>query len=309
MHLQNPEIKWKPSPKLHTLPPQNPASYITWGDGVEEKKARTIAPPTLVNLALPRPTPIPGEGGKAGEKATGAGLKRGGVVVPGDRKRRKKLLPLCPPPPTAPSGPRGPANRMDVGAGKTGSERRHQPRFSLASWERRPCPKTDPLSLGKALEQGGRKPRSESYREYFLLESLFGVICFDNKRLEKKSSPVPLSTLWKQQLLETGPVNFPAMHDPSAQTPVRATGARHQLGAEPGPAPVPLSSHPTSAGAALTRHPPGRRESPQVQYRRGPGAGGQGLWTPCAHLLRRWGPRRWENVRSAPTVGQAGRRQ
>ncbi|XP_047701877.1 uncharacterized protein LOC125158621 [Prionailurus viverrinus] len=154
---------------------------------------------------------------------------------------------------------------MDVGAGKTGSERRHQPRFSLASWEWRPCPKTDPLSLGKALEQGGRKPRSESCREYFLLESLFGVICFDNKRLEKKSSPVPLSTLWKQQLLETGPVNFPAMHDPSAQTPVRATGARHQLGAEPGPAPVPLSSHPTSAGAALTRHPPGRRESPQSE--------------------------------------------
>lgn len=128
-----------------------------------------------------------------------------------------------------------------------------------------------PRKPGESLGQGGRKTPRESCPEYFLLESLFWVI-FPTIRGEKKDGLVPISTLWKWHLLETGPVNSLPMHDPSAQTPVRATGARHQLGVEPGSAPVPLSSHPTSPGGALARHPQEGREAPQAQNQRGSGS-------------------------------------
>lgn len=68
LYLQNPEIKWQPNPKLHTFQPQRPSSYIMWGMGESGKKARTIAPPTLVGLTGPCPTPIPGEGAKLGRE-------------------------------------------------------------------------------------------------------------------------------------------------------------------------------------------------------------------------------------------------
>lgn len=107
MHLQNPEIKWKPNPRLHTHRPQRPASYITLGDGVEGKKGQNNRSPHPRQFGRALPHPHSWGGGKAWERATGAGLKRGGVVVPGGRKRRKKLLPLWPtpaplPPPRAP---------------------------------------------------------------------------------------------------------------------------------------------------------------------------------------------------------------
>lgn len=121
------------------------------GDGGEWKKGQNNRSPHPCWFGRALPHPHSWGGGKAWERATGASLERGGVVVPGGRKRRKKLLPLwsTPPTPAPTSGPRGPANRMEVGAGRTGSERRHWPGLSRAGWGRELCSKTDPLSLGE----------------------------------------------------------------------------------------------------------------------------------------------------------------
>lgn len=72
-------------------------------------------------------------------------------MVPGGRKRRKKLLPLRPTPPPTPvptSGPGDPANRMEVGAGRTGPELKQWPWISLTSWGRGLYFKKDPVNLG-----------------------------------------------------------------------------------------------------------------------------------------------------------------
>lgn len=85
----------------------------------------------------------------------------------GPRRQEEKeeaASPLAHPPTPAPtSGPRGPANRMEVGAGRIGSERRHWPGLSRANWGRGLCPKTDPLSLGgKPLGKEAVKPAEKA---------------------------------------------------------------------------------------------------------------------------------------------------
>lgn len=71
-----------------------------WGRGGKKKEHR-YPHPRQFGPALPHPHSW--GGGRAGERATGAGPPRGGVVVPGGRKRRKgSCFPFRPPPPRPP---------------------------------------------------------------------------------------------------------------------------------------------------------------------------------------------------------------
>ena len=162
MHLQNPEIKWKSSPVAPRSSASIPSQLNNVGDGTEGKKTpEQSLPPPSISLARPCPTPIPGEGGRAPEKACRAGLLRGGVVVPGDRKTRKKLLPLWPGPPprSPPQAPRGPANRMEVGAGKTGSQRRHCPGSAWPAGGGGFTPRRTPKACGKPRARRQENPQ------------------------------------------------------------------------------------------------------------------------------------------------------
>lgn len=85
-----------------------------------------------------------------------------------EEKEEAASLLAHPPHPGPHLGPRGPANRMEVGAGRTGSERKHRPWLSLAGWGRGLCPKKDPINPGVSPGQGGRKTPRESCREYLL---------------------------------------------------------------------------------------------------------------------------------------------
>lgn len=98
-HLQNPEINWKSRP----IAPRFSAPITSQLNNVEngvrggEKRPEQSFPP-LTSLGPALPHPHSWGGGRAWERVTSAGLKRGGVVVPGGRKRRKKLLPFWPTP-------------------------------------------------------------------------------------------------------------------------------------------------------------------------------------------------------------------
>lgn len=96
MYLRKPRNLMEIQPYRSAFRTQVTSQLNDVGDGTEKKKTRAIAPPTLSLLARPCPTPIPGKGGGDRERACRAGLLRGGVVVPGGRKRRKKLFPLWP---------------------------------------------------------------------------------------------------------------------------------------------------------------------------------------------------------------------
>lgn len=178
MRLQNPEIKWKSSPIAPRSSDSIPSQLNNVGDGIEGKKTpEQSLPPPSVSLARPGPTPIPGEGGRARERACRADLLRGGVVVPGDRKTRKKLLPLWPgPPPRPPLRPQGAQQtgwRWGLGGrGHSAGTAQVQPgRLGEGALLRE-----GPLKPAGIPGQGGRKTPRESRREYSFLESLFGVI-------------------------------------------------------------------------------------------------------------------------------------
>lgn len=313
MHLENPAIKWKPSPTA----PRSPASITSQlqnvGDGTGRwGETRTIAPrPSHVGPALPHPHSW--GGGQGRERASGAGLWRGGVVVPGGRKRRKKLLPLWPTPHPGPHlRPQGPS-KQDGGGGREDGVR------AQALGQVRPgrlgggrlCSEKDPRKPGGSPGPGGRRTPRVRCHEYFLLESLFGVIFPPRRGYRGRVVLFAYPHAGSPGYWQLGGGNLHSYTTPPPRTPVRATGARHRLGAERGPTPVPLPPNPASAGGAVAWHPRERSFGRSRRYGPdwAPRTGGQGLRTPCAHLLGRWGPRRWENVRSAPTVGQAGRKQ
>lgn len=86
---------------------------------------------------------------------------------------------------------------------------------------------------------------------------------------------VPISTLWKPQLLGTEPVNF-LMHDPSAQTPARARDPDSSWARGRALHQSPVVPYPTSAGRAIARHSFERRGAPQVMYGTGSGRWGAG---------------------------------
>lgn len=71
--------------------------------------------------------------------------------------------------PTPTSGPRGPANRMEVEAGRVGSARQHGPGSSLASWGVRVCSKKDPVNVGQALGKEAGKAAVETSPVKFVL--------------------------------------------------------------------------------------------------------------------------------------------
>lgn len=105
MHLQNPKIKWNSSPMAPHFSASITSQLNNVGDRVgKEKKTRTIASPTFVVRPGPAPPPFLGRGQSLGESQERR-PQAGGVVVPGGRKRRKKLLPLRPTPPHTPRSP------------------------------------------------------------------------------------------------------------------------------------------------------------------------------------------------------------
>lgn len=90
------------------------------GDGTEKKRPEQIAPPPSVCWPGPAPPPIPGKGAEI-EEPVGQASRRG-VVVPGGRKRRKKLFPLGPPTAPHPGShlrPQGPS-KQDGGVARGG---------------------------------------------------------------------------------------------------------------------------------------------------------------------------------------------
>lgn len=159
MHLENPAIKWKPSPTA----PRSPASITSQlqnvGDGTGGGEPEQ-SPPAPVMLGRPCPTPIPGEGGRVGREPPGQASGEGVWWSPEAGREGRSCFPFGPPPTPAPtSGPRGLANRMEVGAGRTGSEHRHWARFGQAGWGGGGFAlRRTPVSLGEAPGREAGEP-------------------------------------------------------------------------------------------------------------------------------------------------------
>lgn len=87
-----------------------------WGRG--EKKARTIAAPTLFSLAGPCPTPIPGEGANLGREPPAQASSEGVWWSPEAGREGRSCFPFGPPPHPCPHlGPQGPS-KQDGGGGR-----------------------------------------------------------------------------------------------------------------------------------------------------------------------------------------------
>lgn len=122
------------------------------GDRVgKEKKTRTIASSTFVVRPGPAPPPFLGRGQSLGESQERRPQARGCGGPPRQEEKEEAASPSAHPPthtPVPTSGPRDPANRMEVGAGRTGPELKQWPWISLASWGRGLYLKKDPVNLG-----------------------------------------------------------------------------------------------------------------------------------------------------------------
>lgn len=154
MNLHNSATKWKANPRAPGSSASTAGQGAHAGEEADAPQNKDQSPHCSRGLAPPCPTPIPGEGAELRSPSHWRSRVRGGVVVPGGRKRRKKPLPLGPP------HPRGPANRMEAGAGRRGEG-------TLLPG--------GPRSRRKKPGQQTGKPR-RARGGHFLVESLFGVI-------------------------------------------------------------------------------------------------------------------------------------
>lgn len=161
MHLQNPEIKWKSSPIAPRSSDSIPSQLNNVGDGIKGKKTpEQSLPPPSVSLARPGPTPIPGEGGRARERLSGRPPARGCGGPRRQEDKEEAASPLArPPTPAPPQAPRGPANRMEVGAGRTGSQRRHCPGSAWPAGGGGFAPRRTPKACGKPRARRQENPQ------------------------------------------------------------------------------------------------------------------------------------------------------
>lgn len=126
MHLQHPEAEWRSSPTAPRVPASITRQLNSVGDGVGGgNEARTVASPTHVTRPGPAPPPFLGRGQSLGRSRSLRPPVRG-CGGPRRQEEKEEAASLSAHP-TPTSGPRGPANRMEVEAGRTGSARQHGP--------------------------------------------------------------------------------------------------------------------------------------------------------------------------------------
>lgn len=100
---------------------------------------------------------------------------------------------------------------------------------------------------GKPWARRQENPQRELPRIPPLVKFVLGDCFSRQQEVREEGSPVPISTL--EAIATRNWATHAPIHNPSAQTPVRDTGAERGVSWTRGrPCTVPLSSHPTSAG-------------------------------------------------------------